>query len=254
MARGACGERRSEPRFPSLPPEHLNVLLPRSHHPVRRPRPHLAVRCGRAVRVREGRQQRPRLPRRRRRTRRSSPADSVRDATSDGATDEGVYAESLNFAALKKLPILFICENNGYAIYSSVKQRMPADNFCERAESYRIPASRIESGVTREIGVAAEKAIKNIRDGKGPQFLECLTARWRDHVGPDEDRIWNYRSNDELDDWIKRDEMAILGSKLTPDIKSKIDAAVEQEIVDAITYAEESQFPDVGELLDHVFR
>ena len=172
----------------------------------------------------------------------------------DGATDEGVYAESLNFAALKKLPILFICENNGYAIYSSVKQRMPADNFCERAESYRIPASRIESGVTQEIGLAAEKAIQSIRDGKGPQFLECLTARWRDHVGPDEDRIWNYRSDEELDDWIKRDEMAILGSRLTPDIKSKIDAAVEQEIVDAITYAEESQFPDAGELLDYVFR
>jgi len=57
-----------------------------------------------------------------------------------------------------------------------------------------------------------------------------------------------------LDDWIKRDEMAILGSKLTPDIKSKIDAAIEQEIADAITYAEESQFPDAGELLDHVFR
>ncbi len=172
----------------------------------------------------------------------------------DGATDEGVYAESLNFAALKKLPILFICENNGYAIYSSVKQRMPADNFCERAESYRIPASRIESGVTQEIGLAAEKAIQSIRDGKGPQFLECLTARWRDHVGPDEDRIWKYRSDEELDDWIKRDEIAILGSRLTPDIKSKIDAAVEQEIVDAITYAEESQFPDAGELLDYVFR
>ena len=172
----------------------------------------------------------------------------------DGATDEGVYAESLNFAALKKLPILFVCENNGYAIYSSVESRMPDANFCERAESYRIPAVRIESGVTQEIGTAAASAINKIRNTEGPQFMECLTARWRDHVGPDEDRIWKYRSDEELDDWIKRDDLAAIGGSLEPANRSNIEAAVETEIAEAIAFAEASPFPGDEELLDHVFR
>tara|TARA_Y100001934_G_C12377453_1_gene790043 strand:+ start:2626 stop:3570 length:945 start_codon:yes stop_codon:yes gene_type:complete len=172
----------------------------------------------------------------------------------DGATDEGVYAESLNFAALKKLPILFVCENNGYAIYSSVESRMPDANFCERAESYRIPAVRIVSGVTQEIGTAAASAINKIRNTEGPQFMECLTARWRDHVGPDEDRIWKYRSDEELDDWIKRDDLAAIGGSLEPANRSNIEAAVETEIAEAIAFAEASPFPGDEELLDHVFR
>ena len=172
----------------------------------------------------------------------------------DGATDEGVYAESLNFAALKKLPILFVCENNGYAIYSSVESRMPDANFCERAESYRIPAVRIESGVTHEIGTAAASAINKIRNSEGPQFMECLTARWRDHVGPDEDRIWKYRPDEELDDWIKRDDLAAIGGSLEPANRSNIEAAVETEIAEAIAFAEASPFPGDEELLDHVFR
>ena len=172
----------------------------------------------------------------------------------DGATDEGVYAESLNFAALKKLPILFVCENNGYAIYSSVDSRMPDANFCERAESYRIPAARIKSGITHEIGTAAASAITKIRNSEGPQFMECLTARWRDHVGPDEDRIWKYRSDEELDDWIKRDDLASIGESLEPADRSDIEAAVESEIAEAIAFAEASPFPGGEELLDHVFR
>ena len=172
----------------------------------------------------------------------------------DGATDEGVYSESLNFAALKKLPILFVCENNGYAIYSSVESRMPDANFCERAESYRIPAVRIKSGITHEIGTAAASAITKIRNSEGPQFMECLTARWRDHVGPDEDRIWKYRSDAELDDWIKRDDLAAIGESLEPADRSDIEAAVESEIAEAIAFAEASPFPGDEELLDHVFR
>ena len=172
----------------------------------------------------------------------------------DGASDEGVYHESMNFAALKKLPILFVCENNGYAIYSPVRDRMPADNFCERAESYRIPSARIESGKTTEIRDAAAHAAAAIRKGDGPQFLECLTARWRDHVGPEEDRILNYRPDSELDDWIARDDVAATANQIDQTRRSVIEAEVEKEIADAIAFAEASPYPEMGELNEHVFR
>jgi TPP-dependent pyruvate/acetoin dehydrogenase alpha subunit len=84
--------------------------------------------------------------------------------------------------------------------------------------------------------------------------MECLTARWRDHVGPDEDRIWKYRSDEELDDWIKRDDLAAIGESLEPADRSDIEAAVESEIAEAIAFAEASPFPGDEELLDHVFR
>ena len=172
----------------------------------------------------------------------------------DGAADEGVFHESMNFAALKKLPILFVCENNGYAIYSPVGDRMPADNFCERAESYRIPSARIESGKTTEIRDAAAQAVATIREGAGPQFLECLTARWRDHVGPDEDRMWKYRPDSELDDWIARDDVAATASRLDKARRTAIETDIEQEIADAIAFAEASPYPAMEELDEHVFR
>ena len=172
----------------------------------------------------------------------------------DGATDEGVFHESLNFAALKQLPVLFVCENNGYAIYSPLRDRMPDANFCERAESYRIPANRIESGSTVEIRDATSEALGKIRSGNGPQFLECLTARWRDHVGPDEDRVWKYRPDDELDDWIARDDMARIAGELPTARRNEINADVESEIAEAIAFAEASPYPTEEEIFDHVFR
>lgn len=172
----------------------------------------------------------------------------------DGATDEGVFHESMNFAALKKLPVLFICENNGYAIYSPVADRMPEANFCERAESYRIPATRIESGETLEIHAAARRALADIRDGSGPRFIECLTCRWRDHVGPDEDRVWDYRPDAELDDWIARDEVRRMGERLPDAWRRKIEQEVEAEIAAAIDFAERSPFPADDELYTHVYR
>jgi TPP-dependent pyruvate/acetoin dehydrogenase alpha subunit len=172
----------------------------------------------------------------------------------DGATDEGVFHESLNFAALKQLPVLFVCENNGYAIYSPTRDRMADVNFCERVESYRIPANRVESGSTMDIHDAAADALAKIRNSGGPQFLECLTARWRDHVGPDEDRVWKYRPDAELDDWIIRDDMARIGRELPIARLNEINADAEAEIAEAIAFAEASPYPAEEEIFDHVFR
>jgi TPP-dependent pyruvate/acetoin dehydrogenase alpha subunit len=172
----------------------------------------------------------------------------------EGAMDEGVCYESLNFAALKKLPILFICENNHYAIYSHIRDRMPHPNPCERAGVFRIPNERIEHGDTLRIRDVSFKAAAAIRAGEGPQFLECMTYRWRDHVGPDEDRKWKYRPDEELDSWIRNDEMARLGNMLDAGERKRIEQAVDSEIIDAFAFAEASPFPGPEELATHVFR
>lgn len=172
----------------------------------------------------------------------------------DGAMDEGVTSESLNFASLKRLPILFICENNHYAIYSHIRDRMPDPNLCDRAAAFRIPAQRIDDGETFLIRAASEAAVSEIRGGSGPRFLECMTYRWRDHVGPEEDRRWKYRSDDELDAWIKRDEVKRLASMLDDNSRREIEQHVEAEIADAFAFAQASPFPDSQELLTHVFR
>jgi TPP-dependent pyruvate/acetoin dehydrogenase alpha subunit len=166
----------------------------------------------------------------------------------DGATDEGVYHESMNFAALKQLPILFVCENNQYAIYSHVRDRMPDDNFCERAQVYRIPAERVEHGDAFAMHAATGRALARIRAGAGPHFIEALTYRWRDHVGPDEDRIYRYRPDAVLDGWIARDQLKILGEQLHGAERARIDGAVEAEIAAAIGFAEASPFPADDEL------
>ncbi|HYE52399.1 MAG TPA: thiamine pyrophosphate-dependent dehydrogenase E1 component subunit alpha [Azospirillaceae bacterium] len=171
----------------------------------------------------------------------------------EGATDEGVFFESLNFAALHRLPILFVCENNGYAIYSNVAQRMAGPGLLARVEAFGIPAVRIGGGDTLEMFDRAGSWIREIRAGGGPRFMECMTCRWRDHVGPGEDRIYKYRSDAELDSWIGSDQLAALGRRIDDASRRSIEAEVEAALADAIDFAEKSPFPDVQEVYDHVF-
>jgi TPP-dependent pyruvate/acetoin dehydrogenase alpha subunit len=171
----------------------------------------------------------------------------------EGAMDEGVCYESLNFAALKKLPILFICENNHYAIYSHIRERMPHPDPCERAGVFRIPNERIEQGDTLKIREASLRAVAAVRAGDGPHFIECMTYRWRDHVGPDEDRKWKYRPDEELDEWIRRDELTRLGTMLDPAERRKIETTTDAEIAEAFAFAEASAFPGPQELATNVF-
>jgi TPP-dependent pyruvate/acetoin dehydrogenase alpha subunit len=171
----------------------------------------------------------------------------------EGAMDEGVFHESVNFASLKKLPILFVCENNKFAIYSHIRDRMPSENICERAKAYRIPAVKIENGDTLTIYQETERALAAIRRGEGPQFIEAMTYRWRDHVGPGEDRIYKYRPNEELDGWIACDQVRIIGDMLSESERKQIETAVETEIGNAIKFAEASPFPKDEELYSNVF-
>ena len=172
----------------------------------------------------------------------------------DGAVDEGVFHESLNFAALKSLPIIFVCENNLYAIHSHQLQRQKVNNICERARIHGMPAEQIPDNDVVRIYERVNEAVGRIRSGQpGPFFFECLTYRLKEHVGPNDDFQLGYRSRDEAEPWIKADPIKQLGDRLDPQRRREIEAAVETEICDAFAFAERSPFPQAAELYTDVF-
>lgn len=172
----------------------------------------------------------------------------------DGATEEGVFYESLNFAALKKLPVIFVCENNSYAIHTHQRRRQANPNICDRARSFGIPAERIEDDVLK-VYERSNAAVGALRAGDaGPFFFECLTYRWKEHVGPNDDFHLGYRTREEAEPWMRNDQVGRMGAMLEPWQREQIEHEIEAEIQAAFAFAEESPFPDAGELLTDVFK
>jgi TPP-dependent pyruvate/acetoin dehydrogenase alpha subunit len=173
----------------------------------------------------------------------------------DGATEEGVFAESLNFAVLKKLPVVFVCENNGYAIHTHQSKRQGLPDICAKARAAGIAAERIAGNDILEMHERAAAAINALRDGKsdGPSFFECQTYRWKEHVGPNEDYSLGYRSKDEARPWIDGDQVTRLAGLIPAASRHEIEAEVDAEIDEAIAFAEASPFPSVSELTTDVF-
>lgn len=172
----------------------------------------------------------------------------------DGATEEGVFAESLNFAALKKLPILFVCENNRYAIHTHQKQRQANDDICGRVKSHGVPAHRVEENDVLALHELTKQTLPGVREGRGPAFIECMTYRWLEHVGPGEDFGLGFRERAEAERWKEGDPVKTLGGKLDAAERTKIEQAVEAEIAAAFDFAESSAFPGPEELHRHVHR
>lgn len=172
----------------------------------------------------------------------------------DGAVDEGVFHESLNFAALKKLPVLFVCENNLYAIHSHHLSRHHSDNIYQRAKVYGMPAQRIDDGDIFKIFEVAKSYLKNIREGKGPAFMECITCRWKEHVGPGDDFHLGYRDESEVCYWRGKDQIKKLKTFLDFTTLKSIETKVEKEIREAFEFAKKSPFPKRQALYQDLFK
>jgi len=172
----------------------------------------------------------------------------------DGATEEGVFTESLNFAALKKLPILFVCENNRYAIHTHQSRRQANDDICGRVRGYGVAAHRIEQNDVLALFEQTKKILPALRDGGGPQFIECMTYRWLEHVGPGEDFALGFRERAEADSWKEGDPVKRVGDKLDVAARGQVEKEVEAEIKAAFDFAEASAFPDASELHRHVYK
>lgn len=171
----------------------------------------------------------------------------------DGAVDEGVFYESLNFAALKQLPMIFVCENNFYAIHTHQLKRQKLANIYERARVQGLPAEQIRNNDVLRIYDRVTEVAARLRSGEsGPHFLECHTYRLKEHVGPNEDFHLGYRTRDEADSWMKDDPLAMLAERLNAERRRKVEADVETEIREAFVFAENSPFPEDAELYTDV--
>lgn len=177
----------------------------------------------------------------------------------DGAVDEGTFYESLNFAALKKLPVIFICENNLYATHAHQSARQAKDNIFKKAKVFGVPGIRINGNDVVEVFRVCKDAIARARLGKGPTLVECITYRWLEHVGPNYDYNLGYRTKKELKEWMKRCpikvfEEFLLRKRLVK--KSEVTQVLQEidlEIKEAISFAKESIFPPNEELLRDVY-
>lgn len=177
----------------------------------------------------------------------------------DGAADEGTFHESLNFAALKKLPVVYVCENNFYAINSHQRARHANDNISKWAQNYGMPGFRIDGNDVLEVAEYAERAIDRCRSGEGPTLIECLTYRWKGHIGTVDDVGEGYRPKEEYDYWISRcpikrfSEFLRDNGVLTDELENSIDEEIKQLIEEAFDFAQNSPKPSPDELMDFVY-
>ncbi|SVC72066.1 uncharacterized protein METZ01_LOCUS324920, partial [marine metagenome] len=126
----------------------------------------------------------------------------------DGATEEGVFYESINFAIIHNLPVLFICENNLYSVYSGLEVRQPKGRkIFEMVRAFGIESSHGDGNNVQQVSDYVELARDKILSGNGPQFLEFDTYRWREHCGPNYDNDIGYREEEEFLEWKKKDPL-----------------------------------------------
>lgn len=165
----------------------------------------------------------------------------------DGATEEGVYHESLNFAALHELPVLFLCENNGLAVHSKLGDRQ-AYGICEHAAAYGIATERCREGWDFvRVSEVVSRITEEIRNGAGPRFIECDTYRYQEHVGIGCDHDVGFRNRADLEEWQKNDPLLHDEALL-----ATFDPEIQAEIDDAVDFAEQSPWPGPEHLLADV--
>lgn len=177
----------------------------------------------------------------------------------DGATEEGIFYESLNFAALRKLPVIFACENNTYATYSHQSARQATTTIHRRALAFDIPAENVDGNNIEAIYAASGRAVERARSGQGPTLLEFATYRYRDHVGPAYDYEIGYRTKAEVDAWMAKCPITQYGIQLkqegilTDAEQQAMEAALKTEIEQAFIGAKNDPTPDPKEIFTDIY-
>tara|TARA_A100001011_G_scaffold321938_3_gene343092 strand:- start:4811 stop:5728 length:918 start_codon:yes stop_codon:yes gene_type:complete len=180
----------------------------------------------------------------------------------DAALEEGIFWESLNYASIHKLPVLYVCENNGFSTESRPHVRQPAGtSLFGRVKSFNVKSDLIDGNNVLDVYNAAQSAIQHCRDGKGPVFLECTTYRWLEHVGPyfDHELGRTYRNKNEVNEWIKNDPLKIAQerlnefSKLPDNFFDNLRQSIDKEIDEEFNKALASDWPKEKDLLKNVY-
>ena len=177
----------------------------------------------------------------------------------DGGANQGSFHESLNLAALWKLPVIFVCENNQYAISVAQSRSTSVPDVFVRKDAYGMHGCMVDGNDVMAVHEAALEAAERARNGEGPSLLECKTYRWRGHYEGEADRGRTYRSAEEIADWkskcpIERFRKKLLQEALLAESDlDKIEQDIREEIDKAIRFAEDSPFPDPEEALTGLY-
>jgi len=178
----------------------------------------------------------------------------------EGAVEEGVFHESVNFAALKKLPIIFVCENNRYSVYSPLSVRQPEGReVFELARGHGVESFQGDGNDVIEVYRLAGQAVHKARQRGGPVFLEFKTYRWREHCGPYYDNDLGYRTEEEFQAWRQNCPIERLRVRLfkegilTEQANKEMMCRLEAEVQDAVAFAKQSPFPEERLLMEHVY-
>lgn len=178
----------------------------------------------------------------------------------DGSTEEGAFYEALNFSIVRNLPVLFICENNLYSVYSPLSVRQPKGRkIYEMAAAMGITSAHVDGNDVEKSYQAAQEAISYVRSGRGPFFLELSTYRWREHCGPNYDNDIGYRSEAEFLEWKKKDPITSYAEKLIRD--NVLDSAqylkmqdeINSEVNAAFEFAKKTPFPVINEAFEGLY-
>jgi pyruvate dehydrogenase E1 component alpha subunit len=175
----------------------------------------------------------------------------------DGANNEGAFHEALNMAAVWKLPVIFVCENNGYGMSTSTERSTAVKNIADRASAYAMPGVIVDGNNFSEVAEAADAAVERARAGEGPTLIESKTYRYRGHSKSDRNR---YRTKEEIEDWMaNRDPIALFEAELKEfgiiddaGIEA-VREAVKKEIADGIEFAKDSPSPEIRDLENYVY-
>ncbi|MCB1507880.1 MAG: thiamine pyrophosphate-dependent dehydrogenase E1 component subunit alpha [Hyphomicrobiaceae bacterium] len=175
----------------------------------------------------------------------------------DGANNEGAFHEALNMAAIWKLPVVFVCENNGYGMSTSQARATASATIAERAGAYAMPGRTIDGNDLSAVAEATEDAVSRARNGEGPSLIELKTYRWRGHSKSDRNR---YRTKEEIDHWmtendpVKRIEADLVAFGILDEAGlDAVRASVAEEIEAGIAFAKESPSPDPADLERFVY-
>jgi pyruvate dehydrogenase E1 component alpha subunit len=170
----------------------------------------------------------------------------------DGGMNQGVVFETLNLAAIWNLPVLFVCENNGYAV-TMPAQRATAGTIVGRVSSFDVAAESVDGMDVEAVVPAVQQAVARARSGAGPSFIECRTYRFVGHHTAERAMKLGYRTDDEIERWRERDPLELTGAKLAAGVRAAIDEEVDALLDEAVDFARRSPRPDPTEALDLVY-
>ncbi|MEK9569186.1 MAG: thiamine pyrophosphate-dependent dehydrogenase E1 component subunit alpha [Paracoccaceae bacterium] len=170
----------------------------------------------------------------------------------DGATEEGVFHESVNFSAVHKLPVLFVCENNLYSVHSALDVRQPDRPISDFGDAHRIASVLVDGNDAVAVYNVAREAVSRARGGFGPTLIEATTYRYFEHCGPNEDIDLGYRSASELEAWRDLDPITRIKDQLPANIYSEIVSRSDMVIEKAVEFAKASPFPEPDQMSRHV--